>query len=392
MSSPKPISNHGRSSRTLLAKSVWCGTVCGLALTILSLNILPPSQVEYEVESELVLAASQIETLERAQHDGQVDYGQGIQVELASFEAKNADPGTDFLLAADSAHSAKFSLLGDAQAAGTEKYRFIIRSIWKTRCTPEAHEAWVRELAEPDPSLLRETKIARSQRFARWEVQAAEHYLERQTYLHSNNQDAASASNRVQATLASFRSSESIDPAVQAAHEDLLKELSAKRASQFQVEQLLEDEVFEAKAQYQIVGEPRIRLRYSYVPLLLLASTFAVGIFSGASAGLIHSRSQSGISYTPSAIADQLAIHGLPIAGKLTVTDVTSSPSLSQRLGGLGVQLQRFVSHSLIRFGEWAIAFWVLLLALRCSTDSMWRQFFIEQPLIAIANLLIGLP
>lgn len=359
---------------------------------ILSLNILPPSQIEYEVESEVVLAATQIETLERALHDGQVDFGQGIQVELASFEAEEVEPSTDFLLASESARTAKFSLLGDSQTTGAENYRFTIRSIWKTRCTAEAHEAWVRELAEPDPSLLRETKVARSQRFARWEVQAAEHYLERQTYLHSNKQDAASDSNRVQATLASFRSSESIDPTVQAAHEELLQELSAKRASQFQAEQLLEEEVFEAKAQYQIVGRPNIRLRYSYVPLLLLVSTFAVGIFSGTSAGLVHSRSQSGISFTPSAIAKQLATYGLPIAGKLTVTDVTSSPSLSQRLGGLRVRLQRFVSQSLIRFGEWAIAFWVLLLALRCSTDSMWRQFFIEQPLIAIANLLIDLP
>ena len=94
----------------------------------------------------------------------------------------------------------------------------------------------------------------------------------------------------------------------------------------------------------------------------------------------------------PSAIAEQLTLRGLPIAGKLTVRDVTSSPSLSQRLGELRLQLQNFIAQSLIRFGEWAIAFWVLLLALRCSTDSMWRQFFIEQPLIAIANLLIGLP
>ena len=363
---------------------------------VLSLNILPPSQVDYEVESEVILAAPQIGTLERAQHHGQVDYGQGIRVELTSFEAKEVDPSIDFLLASESAGSARFSLLSDSQASEPEQYRFTIRSIWKARCTAEAHEVWVRELAEPDPGLLRETKVARSQRFARWEVQAAEHYLKRQNYLHSNKQDPASDRNRAQATLASFRSSESIDPSVRAAQADLLKELTAKRANQSQAEKLLEDEVFEAKARYQIVGEPNIRLRYSYVPLLLLMSNFALGIFSGTSAGLIHSRSQSGISFTPSAIADQLAMHGLPIAGKLTVTDVTSSPSLSQRLGQrlsrLRVKLQRFITNTLIRFGEWAIAFWVLLLALRCSTDSLWRQFFIEQPLIAIANLLIGLP
>ncbi|MEM7479386.1 MAG: hypothetical protein AAF483_30755 [Planctomycetota bacterium] len=371
--------HHKGGAHNLIQSSLWCGTVFGLSVLIVSLNIFPPSNVEYDVNTKILVASTQLPWIEDAVTEESSEiYDSAPQIHLESMEDLKVADGLEL------------------RGQQSQEYRQVaLKSIWSQRWTEERHEAWIADLTQPNAQQIDQTEYARELRLANWEVTAARHYLDRETYLSQPSPSSSSMPNMVLASESG--STKGGFASFQKPAKNVIFELEHNLQSKVSTQQLAHDswqqQLENSRAFYQIVETPKVSLRIAVIPTLILVSIFSIGIFSGASASLLHHRIQSGGSYSPKIVAQQLVRLGLPLVGQVEVSDpLQNDLKASNILGRLFQQFLRLCIQNLTKIGEWILAFWVLLLLCRLLTDELWRQLVLQQPLVALSQLFIGLP
>ena len=157
-------------SNVLMRRAAWCGVVFALAMILTFLNFMPPMSVKYHVRSKLVVSESRLEKL------------RGLV--LADRSAVKQDANKDILLLsvkvldlAEQEHSA------DSEPTNEKVVLIEVGTLWSSRCTAERHYQWLNNISKIAPDKLAQASAAQAVRFARWELEAAEHYQSQFAFL-----------------------------------------------------------------------------------------------------------------------------------------------------------------------------------------------------------------
>ncbi|MDX1929289.1 MAG: hypothetical protein SFV81_22365 [Pirellulaceae bacterium] len=377
-------------SSTLIKQAVWCGAVCALAVVLTTLNMYPPVNVQYKVLTRAVISPVRLEqlkyVLERDRKiiaSGRLRYAQLLKLKLLD-EAKH-----DGLLLVE------------------------LESLWTGRATPAHIEAWLTTVTKTEPRKLAESAEARDERFARWQADAAKHYLKHHQYL--------SSADKTESTKTQFASTASSTPAssgvpakfaqMTTGNEQEMKMVSGQL--EFENPKVVEKQLVESVKQaeatikktekqfvsalekhagaIEVVGEPRIRSKTSNIPTWMSASVLILAIATGSIASLLQYRIQSGGAYDPKFVGNQLAIDGLPILADIKLPAL-GHETTSGSTNGLFNALKNTTGRHLAVLGENLMLIWCFAITCRMLFDPLWRSVAMDSPLAAFGRLVTGMP
>jgi len=374
--------------QSLLQQAIWCGTVFALAVVFVSLNLMPPVPVGYCVSTQVIASPQRLETLRQRMHDA---------AHSCKAEASD-DPELIGLQLLDD-HSR--SLLG--QKVHETLALVEVRSLWPTRTSSGKVNRWLSELTQTDERTISQFDTASQERFARWEVEAREHYLRHFRYLHGHvDGDPANSgigklvgtSDRLPTRFASLSASP-LDKATGKSGTDieteLMHDLEAAQTNVLRTSTELQDQASEAAGTLTLTGENRVRAQPGKVPSYLVFSVLVLAIASGAIGGWAHHRVQSGGLYAACEVAKSLDQLGIPIMGCLDArygVPNARAYSFQRRLLAFG---GRIVKHG-TTCSELLLLFWCLAIVMRLVLDPLWRAMLWESPLAAFGRLFVGLP
>ncbi len=342
---------------TLFKRTGWCAVVFALAVLLAFLNFLPPSGVQYHVRSKVVVSEARLEQLRDltiADREA-VQNGEQQRIQMLSVKVLDLANQEDGIA---------------SQAAGERVVLVEIGTLWANRCTRERHYTWLAHVSKVDAKKVANITAAKNARFARWELATAEHYQSQYTFLASkenlptpeSSAQIAVVPERRAFELASYRKPASDSEPSPTALASITSapivsgdadfglqlteqiELAKSRVNEAEVQLVQQIEATSGKL--QVAGVPVISPRTTSIPFWMAASIIVLGVASGASAGWFQYR--------------RLA---------------KSSSSLR-----------------LLRWSEWSVAFWTVLLIGRFLLDSVWRDVLVSSPLAAIGRLFAGMP
>lgn len=412
-------------SNVLMRRATWCGVVFALAMIITFLNFLPPVGVQYHVRSKVVVSETrlaQLRDLAVADREA-VKRGEKKPVQLMSVKVLDL---------AEQEQSV------DSEPTDEKVVLIEVGTLWSSRCTPERHFTWLKNISKIDPSRLFGVKAARQVRLARWELEAARHYKsqfvyfgEKDTLVAENamdtagdsaadppetiasnaamaESDSATAGTRPMFQLASVsglsksnvaHQRTAIDESEHIAHaadselaQDFELQLNEQIALATEQVRKSEDAWLEAiersSGALQIAGLPVIAPRSTSIPLWMAASILVLGLSAGSTAGWFQHRGYSGGTYQAERVAEQLALSDVPIAGRLVLAKSAHQTSIT----GSGPTVVVRAGRRLTRLAEYALTFWVVIAIARFFLDSAWRDVLINSPLAALGRLLAGMP
>lgn len=411
-------------SNVLVRRAAWCGVVFALALVLTVLNFMPPIEVQYHVHSKVVVSETRLAQL--------------LELAVADREAvKRGEKKGIQLLSVKVLDLAKQEQSADAEPTEERVVLIEVGTLWSSRCTPERHFTWLKSISKIDPSRLVGVKAARQARFARWELNAAQHYKSQFVYLGEKSQLVDAAANttadalagspepsvanatgvefksaiddkRQTFSLASYSESPESAASIKRAasdeaelnsqvtksesakvHERQLNEQIALATEQVkQSEAAWHEAIEQSSGALQIAGLPIIAPRSTSIPFWMAASILVLGLAAGSTAGWFQHRGYSGGTYQADRVAEQLALDSVPIAGRLVLSKLEHQTAIS---GNSPTAVAR-AGHGLTRLAEYALTFWVAIAIARFFLDSVWRDVLINSPLAALGRMLAGMP
>lgn len=378
--------------------ATWCGLVLSLAVILTAINVCPPSSIQYQVRSEVVVAASRVSHLASI-----ADQAETETSKIASLtRVKVLDSGEGQLQ------------MGE-DVPGTDVSLVEIKSLWNRRCTEESHLDWLKQVTKIDSVDLAETDVARQKRLDSWKLSVAQHYVEHHDFLASkppvststdgrvfelSQQPRADESSRgVPASLASFGRPQDVD----ADSIGELTESEMRRVLENQLAKQREDSK-ESQAAWQeiaanatglvrVASTPEVLPQTSFVPSVIVFSVLFLGVVVGVGGTWGYRQLQSGGAYVPENTASELALQGLPVSGAVTLphhekNDDGWQDRLKQRVHMAG----QWLGRNLILVSEIVIGCWAFLVLVRIVFDPIWRSVLWDSPLIALSHLLVGMP
>lgn len=387
-----------------MRKATWCGIVFALAILLTVLNCFPPFDIHYHVKTQVVISAKRLAQLEeKAQADRQsVESGNYSRAQL--MEVKILDRSTQPMSA-----SAESRLSSGAAYSDQEQEIVLVEldSLWTAVCSGDVHRKWIDAITHIDSPEIDDSELAAKNRFAKWELAAAEHYANRHDFLESSSStnpestvstsggrtfELVNSPSGTPATLASFGT-----PVPATAQPDVRRELEQQIAAASSLVEETElawrEHIEQSSGMVEISGKPVIETRASTIPVWMAASVLILGLSSGSIASWSWHRLQSGGAYDPNIIATQLEREGVPLAGQIALTgEEPMGNEWVNRAGKKVTEAGRGAARNLVRFSEYVLAFWVALIAIRILLDPMWRGVFYESPLAAFGRVLSGLP
>lgn len=431
-------SEFAMESNVLMRRAAWCGAVFSLAVVLTFLNFMPPVSVKYHVRSKMVVSETRLEKLR--------------ELALADRNAVRQDCAKDILLMSvkvlDLAEQENTAGLEPTD----EKVVLIeAGTLWSSRCTTERHYQWLNSISKIAPNKLAQASAAQAVRSARWELEAAEHYQSQFAFLAAKEvlppespvvmaAEQSSSNAAVSSTaaggkprtfqLASYTEASSSDPtstdlpsstlpnsssadsglteatltsvvkvqeqnASQSGAEDARKfELELKTQVNLakervqQTERVWMDEIERSSGTLQIASVPLIAPRSTSIPFWMAASILVLGLASASTIGWCQYRGYSGGAFHAGQVAEQLALHSVPTAGRLVISKSDHQTAISST-GPLTVAR---IGHGLTRIGEWGLTFWVIIAVSRFFLDAIWRDVLINSPLAAFGRMLAGMP
>ncbi len=387
-------------SSALLRRTSWCGIVFALAIVLTCLNFMPPIDVSYHVRSKVVVSEARL--------------GQLRDLAIADREAvKNGEQQRIQLL------SVKVLDLADqeeslASEPTDEKVVLVeVGSLWANRCTSERHYTWLKNISKIDPVRISNVPAATTARFARWELEAAQHYDAQHRFLSEKESlpepepstNVVASSPRQTFQLASFgqpkdASQASTNADASAIGKELIlsgnadiglqltEQINVAKEQLKQAELSWQEQIERSSGALQIASVPIIAPRSTSIPLWMAASILVLGLAAGSSVGWLQLRQQTGGTFQPGGVAEELAQDSIPLAATLQlprkVDDGAPTPGDSRPVIRAG--------RPLTRLSEWAVTFWVVLAVGRFFLDSVWRDVLVDSPLAALGRLMSGMP
>ncbi len=403
-------SETGVESSVLMLRATWCGVVFALATVLTALNFVPPFHIEYHVHSKVVVSETRLAQLrELAIADRQaVQKGEKKRIQLLSVKVLDLAEQTDSL---------------GPESTAEQVILIEVGTLWRHRCTPQRHFTWLSNISKVGPARIASLPAAQTSRFARWNLQAAEHYQTQYKYLSSKQPlledlppvNVASNQSPPGFQLAGFsqptttpanRTSEmAVQPASAAGSEQSSAVGVSNPISNQEFELQLSDQIKTAQevikqadvevlaelerssGTLQIAGVPVIAARSTSIPLWMAASILIVGLATGSTAGWFQYRAQSGGIYQPQQVAEQLALDSIPLVASLVL------PSTDSRLpGAASAEVVRQGGRHLGGLSEWVLTGWVAIAVARFLFDSVWRDVLVNSPLAALGRMLAGMP
>lgn len=380
--------------RLLRRHATWCGVVVALSVLFTTLNFFPPFPITYKVRSEAVISASRLNELEEKSRKDLED--------LASGRIKPAQlVGLKVLDASSQAIEGPIPAEQDILLVE-------FNSVWSKHCSSDLHKKWLTAITSEPTDGIDKSEIAKQHRMAKWELEAAKHYRDRQEFLSdkaplsTKDEDgktfslATTPNNKVSASFATYGRVVN-EPTDAEESPELIASLDTdvRLASNFleQTEHAWQQLIKKSSGLFQVASQPEIETDTRGIPVWMTLSILVVVTCSGASASWLYVRLQSAGGYTPNAIAQQLANEGIPSAGRISLpSEDDDSKGKISRLIKSTRSLGRLAACNLTKIGEFALGFWVLFIVLRLITDSMWRSVLVENPLAAFGRVIIGLP
>jgi hypothetical protein len=280
-------------------------------------------------------------------------------------------------------------------------------SHWRSRTDSGRVHRWLSDLTKTDERTLRHFDAARAQRFARWEVQAHEHYLKH--YRHTRSHEDAdnggeatagplqltSATDRVPTKFASLSNPEIVTSANATTQVDiekqLLQELEQAALREKNAAADVENQASKVAGVLNLSGSPRVHAAPGRMPTSMIASLFVLALAGGAIGGWANHRAQSGGTFYARDVAMSMQLLGLPVLGRvhLPVAHVSALDGILKKK--LTDYRRRLVQQSLA-LSEFVVLFWCLAIGIRMVLDPLWRAMLWENPLAALGRLFVGLP
>lgn len=394
-------SNRDRAvdSNVLLRRASWCGVLFALAILLTCLNFMPPVDVRYQVKSSAVISETrlgQLRDLVIADREA-VKQGRQQRIQLLSVKVLDLAKQEESL----------------APAENDDKVVLVeIESLWANRCTQERHYTWLKNISRIDAAQVSDARASTSARMARWELEAAQHYLTQHKFLLEKEPqptpeiatNVASNNQRQSFQLASFGqpSSElqaSSDISNQTVGEEsvvsgiadfglqLNEQVKVAQEQLKEAELDLQAQIEESSGVLQITNMPVISPRSTSIPLWMAVSILFLGLATGSTASWYQLKQLASGSFSPSRVAEDLACDSIPLAGTLQLSQDDEVGSSDQPANAPQVQARR-----LNRLSEWAVTFWAVLAVGRFFFDSVWRDVLIDSPLAALGRIMSGMP
>lgn len=415
-----PQSVQLAKDHALLGRSAWCGLVCALAAVITTVNLLPPAGVGYKVTSQILVSPKRFERLKQ--------------------ELKKSTP------TAAEATLLDIKLLDDAptrRMANPQESQVLLQvsSQWPQRTSAQRLQKWLQTISTVDERALSSHEAARAQRFARWEVQVREQYLNqhREALLAKRATDAEPdtdavvgstsskyasniklASNSTQprvkfATLGESKSpvgeveNTSPAPSVESSLEltapqagedespsdEYEKQLQAELATARAIEQNVTGEVTNQAVQVSgklvLAGPGRVSAIPDRLPRNQVLSIIILALAVGALGGWVNHRAQSGGTFSAADVSRNLQLLGLPVLGNV-ILPTNELEGVEGEVNRRFTDVRRWLMQQCLALAELIVLFWCLAILIRMVLDPLWRGLVWEDPLSALARLFVGLP
>lgn len=423
-----PQSVQLAKDHALLGRSVWCGMVWALVAVITVVNLLPPVSVGYKVTNQILVSPKRYELLQA--------------------ELKKTHP------TASDAVLLNVKLLDDAKTrrlANPNESQLLLQvtSQWPERTSALRVHKWLNTISTIDHRTIAHSDVARIQRFARWEVQTRQIYLQqhRDALLASkaaavdadtgNLADGAKskyssniklASNpdkpRVKfATLGAAKETASASTAESASNtaingaasssesglelsgpatgedaspsDDFEKQLQQELEAARQVERHVNTEVatqaLQASGKLTLAAPGRVSAVPERMPRNQVLSIIILAMAVGALGGWVNHRAQSGGSFRAIDVGRNLQLLGLPILGNV-VLPTSELDGIEGEVTRHFTDVRRWLMQQCLALAELMLLFWCLAILIRMVLDPLWRGLVWENPLSALARLFVGLP
>lgn len=377
--------------RNLLTKSIWCGLVFSLALVLTAINLLPPAPVGYRVSTRMFASPQRLEVLKR---------------KLMIHSAGNASAAPD-----------QPQLLGiamlDAEPQASDRAKPLsdpltlieVRSLWPSRTDSHQVHQWLNALSEPDQRTLSRVDAASAERFARWEVETAEHYLKhfrhtRHKFVEQEDGQPATLTSATDGPPTRFASLSSTpaeagqsqtSTAAEAVEARLVRELQQAASREKTVAAAVQEQALKLSGIVTLAGSPHVRAQPSRVPSAMVLSIVVLGLAGGAIGGWAHHRAQSGGIFYAAEVARSMDVLGLPTLGVLHIAGAgmhATAGHMQRRV----THFRRWAIQKSVALTEWIVMFWCMAIAIRLVLDPVWRTMLVDNPLAALGRLFVGLP
>ncbi len=404
-------------SRLLMKRSTWCGIVCGLLVVITALNAFPPADVSYRARTELFVSQYRFEHLQNLAHRDAEAWLEGQSAPIQVM-------GISVLDQSQAATASKLQLAESEPRSG-ELLLVEIKTHWQKSFSEQQLLSWLDENSQPAIEQVDES-LATQRSVASWKLKAAEHYIARKNYLapvvdEDSKGESLASNSRDKFTLAGgstkpqfgFASLSRTQPAEFGSQSPTAVVVGGSEApvDTASVQTQLEEELLLAKTELeniQSTWQTRLAGRAgalevaqptdldptsSPIPLWMAASILILGCCSAASAGWIQHRLQAGSVFDPARVASQLSDSGVPLLTSVHLDDrYAASDDWTDQLHKYASLARRFFATRIVRLSEWALWFWVYMIAFRLVLDPMWRSVLLESPLAALGRVLVGMP
>ncbi len=424
-----PQSVQLAKDHALLGRSVWCGLVCALVAVITVVNLLPPASVGYRVTNQILVSPKRYELL---------------QQELT--KTKPTSPEA-VLLSVKLLDDAKSHRLADPQDV---QLLLEVSSQWPHRTTAPKVQKWLTTISTLDERAVSHLDTARAQRYARWEVQTRQLYLQqhRDAMLAKRASAAAEKANALAETstsklpsniklasnpdkprikfatldetqgveLGGTQTSATTDSTVSTGtsgaagslelsgngvaedaspSDEFEKQLEAELDAARKLEQNVTSEVVNqalmASGKLKLAGKGRVSAVPDRMPRNQVLSIIVLALAGGALGGWVNHRAQSGGSFSAVDVSRNMQLLGLPVLGNLSLP-TSEIEGVEGELTRRFTDVRRWIMQQCLALAELMLLFWCLAIVIRMVLDPLWRGLVWENPLSGLARLFVGLP
>lgn len=428
-------------SNVLMRRAAWCGIVFALAIVLTFLNFMPPVNVKYHVRTKMVVSESRLAKLRELAMADRMAVKQSVAKDILLLSVKVLDlaeqehsAGSDptdekvVLLEVGTLWNGRctperhYQWLNDiskiapnelAQASAARAMR-IAR--WELQAAEHYQSQFdflaAKEVLPPETTVVNHTESLNDavHSSANAVVTSSAETAKPRSFRLANYTEASStdmstpklptvghsapASATDISTLASLASVQQTDPGQTAAEDDqqfeqqLMAQVNLAKQRFQQAEMDWMAEIDRSSGTLQIASVPVIAPRSTSIPFWMAASILVLGLATASTVGWCQHRGHSGGTFHARQVADQLALHSLPTAGRLVLCKLEHESTIS-RAGRLSVAR---VGQYLTRLGDWGLTFWVAIAVSRFFLDAAWRDVLINSPLAAFGRLLAGMP
>lgn len=412
-----PQSVQLAKDHALLGRSVWCALVWALVAVITVVNLLPPANVGYKVTNQVLVSGKRFEQLQHELKKSSTNASEAVLLDVKLLDdAKTrrlADPNETQLL-------------------------LQVTSQWSERTSAQRVQKWLNAISTVNERSVAHSDMARMQRFARWEVQTRQQYLQqhRDALLakkaaadadagladaskskYPSNIKLASNPDKPKvkfATLGEVQSSvkenaatsfdtpngvlelsgpEAIEEA--SPSDEFEKQLRAELAAAEQIEKHASSQVstqaIQASGTLTLAAPGRVSAVPERMPRNQVLSIIILALAVGALGGWVNHRAQSGGTFSALDVSRNLQLLGLPVLGNV-VLPTSELEGMEGEVTRRFTDVRRWLMQQCLALAELLLLFWCLAILIRMVLDPLWRGLVWENPLSGLARLFVGLP